>query len=77
MRKRLETAILWCLRHEPGMRGPEICAVTGIWRSTIHIYLSQLEDRGLVRHVVQPHLTLPIDVHRYYVIEPQPGASHV
>lgn len=42
-------AVLWCLRHEPGMKGMDLCAVTGISRSSIYIYLASLENQGLVR----------------------------
>lgn len=66
---RIEKAILWCLHREPGMRGPEICEITGIWRISIYGYLAQIEDRGLVRHEVEPHPEYPLEVHRYYAAE--------
>lgn len=66
---RKENAILWCLRHQPGMRGPELCEVTGIWRTSIYVYLGRLEGRGLVRHEVTAHPKFPIEVHRYYAID--------
>lgn len=54
MSRRAEDAIMWCLLHAPeGMWGPQICRITGIWRSNIYRYLNSLEDRGFVRHEVR------------------------
>lgn len=74
MNKRKLAAIMWCLEREPGMRGPELCNITGIWRSSIYVYLADLERRGLVyRKVTQKSVLLPgavglgtYDVIRYY-----------
>lgn len=48
-----EQAILWCLRHQPGIGGIELCRVTGIWRSNIYIYLGRMEEKGMVLREVK------------------------
>lgn len=61
-----EAAILWCLRREPGMFATDVCAITGVWRGSIYIYLAAMEDRGQVRSV-RPEGKYP-QRYRYYAI---------
>lgn len=72
-RAKKEAAILWCLRHEPGMGGLELCALTGIWRSSIYVYLARMEERGLVRQeITRDAAGRPTRV-RYYASETPTG----
>lgn len=65
-----EESILWCLRHEPGMRGLELCAITGISRSVIYVHLGRLEEAGRVRKEnVLSAAAAGINTFRYYVVE--------
>jgi DNA-binding MarR family transcriptional regulator len=65
-----EGAILWCLKREPGMTGLEIAMITGISRTAVYVLLSKMEDKGLVRREVKPHPEFPIEVIRFYAVQP-------
>lgn len=61
-----ESAILWCLARSPGMTGPELCEITGLWRSWIYVHLHRLSWRGLVRRdESEPHRSF-----KYYICQP-------
>ena len=63
-------AILWCLRHEPGMRGLELCAITGISRSMIYVHLGRLEEEGRVRREEVPSAVhRGLYGYRYYAVD--------
>lgn len=68
-RARKEAAILWCLRHQPGMGGRELCAITGIWRANIYVYLGRMEERGLVRQEIERAPNGQPTRVRYYAID--------
>jgi DNA-binding MarR family transcriptional regulator len=65
-----EAAILWCLKRAPeGLRGLELCDLTGVWQGSIYVYLARLEDRGLVRMEFEPGPKPRRS--RYYLVRPE------